>query len=367
MRGEDTKQTAMFSYISPEDRVPADHPLRIIRDMVDPILERISPQFAALYARGGRPSIPPEKLLRALLLQVLYTIRSERQLMEQLDYNILYRWFVGLNLDDPVWVPTVFTKNRERLLKGDIANAFLAEVLQEAERREWLSNEHFTVDGTLLEAWASHKSFRRKDGSSSGSGDNDPGNPTVNFREEKRSNATHESVTDPECRLAKKSAGKEARLSYLGSVVIDNRHGLVVATHVTQPGYDSECTSALEMMQNLPPPSRRRTLGGDKGYDREDLVEGLRSLGVTPHVAQNVHTKRLQSAIDGRTTRHAGYAVSQRKRKVVEETFGWGKVVGPLRKLHLRGTERVGFLFTFAMAAYDLVRMRTLSLAGGVS
>lgn len=367
MRGEDSKQSTMFSYLSAEDRVPADHPLRIIRDMIDPILESLSPQFASLYAQGGRPSIPPEKLLRALLLQVLYTIRSERQLMEQLDYNILYRWFVGLNLDDPVWVPTVFTKNRERLLKGDIANAFLAEVLQEAERRGWLSNEHFTVDGTLLEAWASHKSFQRKDGSSCGSDDNDPSNPTVSFRAEKRSNATHESVTDPECRLAKKSAGKEARLSYLGSVVIDNRHGLVVATHVTQPGYDSECTSALEMMQSLPPTSQRRTLGGDKGYDREDLVEGLRSLGVTPHVAQHVHTKRPESAIDGRTTRHAGYAVSQCKRKAVEETFGWGKVVGPLGKLHLRGTERVGFLFTFAMAAYDLVRMRTLSLAGGVS
>ncbi len=343
MRGEDSKQTAMFSYISPEDRVPADHPLRIIRDMVDPILERISPQFAALYARGGRPSIPPEKLLRALLLQVLYTIRSERQLMEQLDYNILYRWFVGLNLDDPVWVPTVFTKNRERLLKGDIANAFLAEVLQEAERREWLSNEHFTVDGTLLEAWASHKSFQRKDGSSSGSGDNDPGNPTVNFRKEKRSNATHESVTDPECRLAKKSAGKEARLSYLGSVVIDNRHGLVVATHVSQPGYDSECTSALEMMQDLPPMSRRRTLGGDKGYDREDLVEGLRSLGVTPHVAQNVHPTRPRSAIDGRTTRHAGYAVSQCRRKVVEETFGLGQGGGPVTETACAGHGAGGF------------------------
>ena len=366
MRGEDTKQTAMFSYLSAEDRVPADHPLRVIRDMVDPILERLSPQFAALYSRGGRPSIPPEKLLRALLLQVLYTIRSERQLMEQLDYNILYRWFVGLNLDDAVWVPTVFTKNRERVLKGDIANAFLAEVLQEAERRAWLSDEHFTVDGTLLEAWASHKSFQPKDGSRSGPDDNDPGNPTVNFRKAKRSNRTHESLTDPQCRLAKKG-GKEARLSYLGSVVIDIRHGLVVATHVTQPGYDAECEGALEMIQSMAPRTGRRTLGADKGYDREELVEGLRSLDVTPHVAQNIHATRPQSAIDGRTTRHAGYSVSQRRRKVVEETFGWGKVVGPLRKLHLRGTERVGFLFTFTMAVYDLVRMRRLSVAGGVS
>ena len=367
MRGADTKQSTMFSYLSAEDRVPADHPLRILRDLVDPILERLSPQLAALYPRTGRRSIAPEKLLRALLLQVLYTIRSERQLMEQLDYNILYRWFVGLNLDDPVWVPTVFTKNRDRLLRGEIANAFLAEVLQEAERRAWLSNEHFTVDGTLLEAWASHKSVQRKDGSSPGADDDDPGNPTVNFRGEKRRNATHGSVTDPECRLARKGTGKETRLSYAGSVVMDNRHGLVVATHVTQPGYDAEGLSALMMMQSLPPTARRRTLGGDKGYDRPEVVTGLRALGVTAHVAQNVHRTRPRSAIDGRTTRHAGYAVSQRKRKVVEETFGWGKVVGPLRKLHLRGTERVGFLFTFAMAAYDLVRMRTLSLAGGVS
>lgn len=367
MRGDDTKQTTMFSYLSAEDRVPADHPLRIIRDMVDPMLARMSPQFAALYPRNGRRSIAPEKLLRALLLQVLYTIRSERQLMEQLDYNILYRWFVGLNLDDPVWVPTVFTKNRERLLRGEMANVFLAEVLQEAERCGWLSDEHFTVDGTLLEAWASHKSFQRKDGTSPGPEDDDPGNPTLNFRKEKRSNKTHASVTDPECRLAKKSAGKGAQLSYLGSVVIENRHGLVVGTHVTQPGYDAECLSALEILQSLPPTERRRTLGGDKGYDRDELVGGLRSLEVTPHVAQNIHATRSRSAIDGRTTRHAGYEVSQRKRKVVEETFGWAKVVGPLRKLHLRGTERVGFLFTFSMAVYDLVRMRTLSLAGGVS
>jgi transposase len=367
MRGSDADQGTMFSYLSPEERVPPDHPLRVIRGLVDPILVRLSPQFAAVYARGGRPSIAPEKLLRALLLQVLYTIRSERQLMEHLDYNILYRWFVGLNLDDPVWVPTVFTKNRERLLRGHIADAFLAEVLAEAERRGLLSNEHFTVDGTLLEAWASHKSFQRKDGASSRSQDDDPGNPTGHFRGEKRRNATHASVTDPECRLAKKSAGKGARLSYQGSVVIDNRHGLVVATDVTQPGYDAECRSALAMLQRLPPPSRRRTVGGDKGYDRPELVAGLRALGVTPHVAQNVHRTRPQSAIDGRTTRHPGYAVSQRKRKVVEESFGWGKVVGPLRKLHVRGTERVSFVFTFAMAAYDLVRMRTLSLAGGGS
>ena len=367
MRGDDTNQTTMFSYLSAEDRVPAEHPLRIIRDMVDPILARMSPQFAALYSRGGRPSIAPEKLLRALLLQVLYTIRSERQLMEQLDYNILYRWFVGLNLDDPVWVPTVFTKNRERLLRGEIAQVFLAEVLREAERRDWLSDEHFTVDGTLLEAWASHKSFQRKDGASPGPGNDDPGNPTVNFRAEKRSNTTHASVTDPECRLAKKGAGQRARLSYLGSVLMDNRHGLVVGTHVTQPGYDAECLSALEMLQSLPPTGRRRTLGGDKGYDRAELVAGLRALEVTPHVAQNIHARRPRSAIDGRTTQQTGYAVSQRTRKLVEESFGWAKVVGSLRKLHLRGTERAGFLFTFSMAVYDLVRMRTLSLAGGAS
>ncbi len=366
MRGSDADQGAMFSYISPEDRVPSDHPLRVIRAMVDPILERLSPQFASLYSRWGRPSIAPEKLLRALLLQVLYTIRSERQLMEQLDYNILYRWFVGLNLDDPVWVPTVFTKNRERLLRGHVADAFLSEVLAEAERRGLLSEEHFTVDGTLLEAWASHKSFRPKEGPPPPS-DDDPGNPTVTFRREKRSNATHASVTDPDARLARKSRGQGSQLAYLGNVLMDNRHGLVVATHVTQPGYHAECESAVEMLASLPPSSRRRTLGADKGYDRPAFVAAVRALGVTPHVAPNVGPHQPPSAMDRRTTRHRGFQVSQRQRKKVEEIYGWGKTIGLLRKLRHRGTARVAWVFTFTAAVYDLVRMRTLCLAGGVS
>ncbi len=362
MRGSDSQQSAMFSYISPEDRVPRDHPLRVIRDLVDPILVRMSPQFEWLYSRCGRRSIAPEKLLRALLLQVLYTIRSERQLMEQIDYNILYRWFVGLNLDDPVWVPTVFTKNRDRLLRGQIADVFMAEVIQAAEDRGLLSDEHFSVDGTLLEAWASHKSFRRKDGSSSSGGSG--GNPEVDFRKEKRTNATHQSVTDPDARMARKGGIGAPKLSYQGSVLIDNRHGLVVGAHVTQPGYDAECGSALEMLASLPPSSRRRTLAADKGYDHDEFVIALRSLGVTPHVAPNVHRYKPRTLVDARTTRHQGFAASQRHRKRVEEVFGWSKVVGMVRKLHHRGTERVDWIFTFTTAAYNLVRLRTLIGAG---
>ncbi len=361
MRGPQSDQAVMFSYISAEDRVPADHPLRTIRSVVDAVLARLSPQFAEVYAKRGRPSIPPERLLKALLLQVLYTIRSERQLMEQLDYNILYRWFVGLNLDDPVWVPTVFTKNRDRLLRGHIADAFLAEVLAEADCRGLLSNEHFTVDGTLLEAWASHKSFQPKAEPGSARDDDDPSNPSVDFRGTKRSNATHESTTDPDARLARKSRGHRAQLAYLGNVLMDNRHGLIVATQVTQPGYHAECDSAVTMLSSLPPTARRRTLGADKGYDRITFVEAVRALGLTPHVAPNDHPRAPPSALDGRTTRHAGFAVSQRHRKRVEEIFGWGKTVGLLRKLRHRGTARVEWVFTFTAAVYNLVRMRTLS------
>jgi transposase len=364
MRGPKRDQAPLFSYISAEDRVPADHPLRIIRTVVDAVLARLSPQFDAVYAKRGRPSIPPEQLLKALLLQVLYTIRSERQLMEQLDYNILYRWFVGLELDDPVWVPTVFTKNRERLLRGQLADAFLAEVLAEAERRGLLSNEHFTVDGTLLEAWASQKSFQPKGERRPPPGDDDPSNPTVSFRQEKRSNATHQSVTDPDARLARKSRGKGAQLAYQANVLMDNRHGLVVATHVTQPGYHAECEGAITMLSSLPPTTRRRTLGADKGYDRAPFVAALRALRTTPHIAPNDHPRSPPSALDRRTTRHAGFAVSQRHRKKVEEIFGWGKTVGLLRKLRHRGTARVEWVFTFTAAVYNLVRMRTLAVAG---
>jgi len=364
MRGPDHPQTAMFSYVSIEDRIPADHPLRAIHALVNPILAELSPRFHAMYSRMGRPSIPPERLLRALLLQVLYTIRSERQLMEQLNYNLLFRWFVGLNPDDAVWVPTVFTKNRDRLVDGNIADAFLHAILKAADTRGLLSHEHFTVDGTLLEAWASQKSFRRKDDPTPPPSDGDPKNPTISFRTETRSNTTHESVTDPDSRLARKSHHTAALLCHLGSVLMDNRHGLIVATDVRAPGYEAERDAGVEMLTMLEPRARRRTLGADKGYDMPAFVVGVRACATTPHVSQNIHERRARSAIDGRTTRQAGFAVSQVKRKLVEEGFAWGKTIGGLRKLHHRGRERVGWIFTFTNAAYNLVRMRTLIRAG---
>ena len=363
MRGEDAQPTTLFSYIALEDRIPADHPLRVIRTLIDPMLVALSPRFDTLYSPQGRRSIAPEKLLRALLLQVLYTIRSERQLMEQLQYNLLFRWFVGLGIDDPVWVPTVFTKNRDRLLAGDIADALLHEVLRTAHTQGLLSHEHFTVDGTLLEAWASQKSFRPKDEPPAPPpppADGAGRNPSVNFRGERRSNATHASTTDPDARLTRKSNQAAAILAYQASVLMDNRHGLVVATHVTHPGYPAEGEAALELLSTLEPRARRRTLGADKGYDRPEIVAGVRALGVTPHIAPNVHATKPTTAIDGRTTHHPGYAVSQRKRKLVEQGFGWSKVIGLLRKLRHRGLARVGWIFAFTNAAYNLVRMRTL-------
>jgi transposase len=355
MRGDDEQQAAMFSYLSPEARVPLDHPLRAIRALMDEVLTELSSRFETMYSRVGRPSIPPEKLLRAQLLQVLYTIRSERQLMEQLDYNLLFRWFVGLNLDDAVWAPTVFTKNRERLLDGAIATAVLERVVDQARRRGLLSGEHFTVDGTLLEAWASLKSFQRKD-SPPAAPPEDPGNPMVDFHGERRSNATHASTTDPEARLARKGPGREAKLSYAGHVVMDNRHGLVVNAQATPAAGTAERDTAVELTTALP---AGVTLGADKGYDTRAFVEALRSLGVTPHVAQN--TSNRSSAIDGRTTRHPGYLVSQQKRKLIEEIFGWLKTVGLMRKLRHRGVRRVDWLFTFATAVYNLVRIRNLT------
>ena len=362
MRGPDERQAILFSYRSIEDRIPADHPLRAMRRLVDPLLVELSPRFQALYATDGRPSIPPEQLLRALLLQVFYTIRSERQLMEQLDYNLLYRWFVGLTPDDAVWVPTTFTKNRDRLLEGNIAEAFFHAVLGLANTHHLLSHDHFTVDGTLLEAWASHKSFRPIDDPTPPPSDDDPSNPSVNFRGQKRSNTTHRSVTDPDARLVRKTHHGAAFLGYQASVLTENRHGLIVETDVRAPGYHAERDAALEMLTLLPPTARRRTLGADKGYDTPDFIEGVRALGLTPHVSPNPHRYRgrKQSAVDARTTRHPGYEISQRKRKLVEEGFGWGKCVGLLRKLHHRGCEKVGWVFTFTTAAYNLVRLRTL-------
>lgn len=354
MRGDDQDTGAMFSYLSPETRVRADHPLRPIRRMTDAVLQRLSGRFDRMYSDMGRPSIPPEKLLRALLLQMLYTIRSERLLMEELDYSVLFRWFVGLGMDDPVWDATTFTKNRDRLLAGDIATAFFQEIMAEAARAGLLSDEHFTVDGTLLEAWASHKSFKRRD--TPADPPDDPGNPTVNFRGERRKNDTHQSTTDPDARLYKKSDGRPAQLAYAGHLLMENRSGLIVDTHLTPADGFGERDAAWLMLERRP--GGRVTLGGDKGYDYPGFVAELRRMAVTPHVAQN--TTKRRSAIDGRTTRHPGYAISQRKRKLVEQAFGWMKTVGPLRKLHHRGGPRVAWIFTFAAAAYNLVRLRTL-------
>jgi transposase len=354
MRGADHQQSGMFSYVSAEERVPKDHPLRAIRSMVDVALRNMGPQFEAMYAKVGRPSIAPEKLLRALLLQVLYTVRSERMLMEQLDYNLLFRWFVGMNVDDAVWDVTVFTKNRERLLAADVAKTLFAEVLAQARSRELLSSEHFTVDGTLIEAWASHKSFKRKDGCDRQTPD-DPGNPTVDFHGEQRANATHQSTTDPEARLARKGAGKEAKLSYAGHVLMENRNGIAVDGLVNLAGGRAEPEAALAMVEEIAG-WHRVTLGADKGYDRKEFVQELRDHQVTPHIAC-----KQTSIIDERTTGHPGYMISQQKRKRVEEIFGWVKTVGGLRKTRHRGLARVGWMFTFALAAYNLVRMRNLA------
>jgi transposase len=356
MRGADHQQSRMFSYLSAEERVPKDHPLRAIRAMVDAALRNMGAQFEAIYAKVGRPSIAPEKLLRALLLQVLYTVRSERMLMEQLNYNLLFRWFVGMNLDDAVWDVTVFTKNRARLLAAGIAKSLFAEVLGQAGSLNLLSSEHFTVDGTLIEAWASHKSFKRKDGSDQATPD-DPGNPTVDFHGEQRTNATHQSTTDPEARLARKGAGKEAKLSYAGHVLMENRNGIAVNGCVTLADGRAEPEAALAMVEQIPG-EQRITLGGDKGYDRKEFVQELRDHQVTPHIA-----RKQTSIIDERTTRHPGYAISQQKRKRIEEIFGWLKTVGGLRKTRHRGLARVGWMFTFALAAYNLLRMRNLVVA----
>ncbi|MBI3625494.1 MAG: IS5 family transposase [Candidatus Rokubacteria bacterium] len=356
MRGDDRQTEAMFSYVSSEARVPQDHPLRPLRGMVDTVLRELSPQFELLYASTGRPSIPPEKLLRALLLQVLYTIRSERLLMEQLDYNLLFRWFVGLNMDDPVWDATVFTKNRERLLAGTIAEAFFERVLAQARTQDLLSDEHFTVDGTLVEAWAGLKSFRRK-GDGPTPPTDDPGNPTVNFHGERRRNATHASTTDPDARLYTKAPGQTAKLCYMGHLLMENRHGLAVKAHVTQATGLAEREAAVALVATLPG-TRRKTVGADKAYDSAAFVAALRAQGVTPHIAQ--HTTGRASALDARTTRHPGYEVSQRRRKRIEEIFGWLKTVGLMRKVRHRGVRRVGWMFIFATAVYNLVRIRNL-------
>jgi transposase len=352
MRGPDEQTNHMFSYLSPEQRVRADHPLRAIRRLTDDVFRTLSPRFSAMYSAIGRPSIPPEQLLRALVLQSLYTVRSERLLMEEIDYSVLFRWFVGLGMDDPIWSPTTFSKNRDRLLASDIASAFFDAVLVQARAAGLLSDEHFTVDGTLLEAWASLKSFRRKDEGPVPPPD-DPGNPTVDFHGEARKNDTHQSTTDPDAMLARKGQGKEAKLSYAGHVLLDNRHGLVANVSVTAATGTAEREAAEWLLDATAPAGS--TVGGDKGFDVSSFVAAVRTLGITPHVAQ-----KAASAIDGRTTRHAGYVVSQRTPKLIEQVFGWMKTVGGLRKLRHRGGERVDWIVTFTAAAYNLVRLRSL-------
>ena len=420
MRGSDAVTGSLFSYVDLEDRVPAKHPLRVIRDVVNEVLVALDADFAAMYSDFGRASIPPERLLRGSLIQAFYTVRSERQLMEQLDYNLLFRWFVGLGIDDPVWDHSTYSKNRDRLLEADVAKKFLAAILAHSQVAPLLSDDHFTVDGTMVQAWASMKSFLPKDGAGSNPPDagcppsseplpDEPSaepppetgsktepdaepNPTeaapmitdttaepkksrnteVDFHGQKRSNATHASVTDPQARLYKKGKGKEAKLSFLGHAMTENRHGLVVETEMTQATGTAEREAAKLMINAHDPGSERRiTVGADKGYDTADFVADLRAMHVTPHVAQN--DKGRRSAIDARTTRHPGYAQSQKKRKLVEEPFGWGKVIGGLARPMRRGKTHVGYAFTFVMAAYDLVRLPKLlggyanTLAGGAT
>jgi transposase len=357
VRGTDNRTGQLFSYVDLETRVRADHPLRVIRAIVNEALAALELDFRGLYARIGRPSIAPEKLLRAMLLQAFYSLRSERQLMERLEYDLLFRWFVGLGVDDPAWDHSTFSKNRDRMLEGNVAARFLAAVLAQPRVKKLLSSEHFSVDGTLIDAWASLKSFKPKDGS-----DNPPAgggrNAEANFHGEKRSNETHSSTTDPDARLYRKGPGMEAKLRYIGHGLMENRSGLLVDACLTPAGGHAERVAALAMIEPRADRPRTITLGADKGYDAEDFVNELRSMRVTPHVAQN--TSRRRSAIDGRTARHGAYTVSQRIRKRIEEAFGWIKTVAGQDKTRFRGVRRVGWAFTFAAAAYNLVRLPKL-------
>ena len=351
MRGDDRQPDSMFSYVSAEQRVPQDHPLRAIRALVDDVLRDMSREFDGLYATVGRPSIPPERLLRAQLLQIFYSIRSERLLMEQLDYNLLFRWFVGMEMDEPIWNATVFTKNRDRLLNQEIARSFFRRVVERAQ--DLMSDEHFTVDGTLIEAWASQKSFQRKDGGTDGDG--------RDFRGQPRKNDTHASKTDPDSRLYRRSNHGEARLAYLGHLLIENRHGLIADAMATQADGHAEREAGLLMLhaQWKRAPGRRRTVGADKGYDVREFVDLARELGATPHVTQNL-ARPGGSAIDGRTVRHDGYAMSQHARPRIEPAFGWLKTIAWIRKVKLRGLANVDWLLVFASAAFNLIRLPKL-------
>lgn len=358
MRGTQKKQGLFFSYVSLEDRVPQDHPLRAIRREADEVLRTLSGRFSGMYSDIGRPSIPPEQLLRALLLQALYSIRSERMLMEQLEYNLLFRWFVGLEMiDENVWVPTVFTKNRDRLLEADVAHVFLKGIVALARKEGLLSDEHFTVDGTLIEAWASLKTFVSREGAPRDDTD-DPGNPTVNFHGERRKNETHQSRTDPDSRLYRKGAGKEARLSFMGHVLMENRNGFIVAGDLTTATGTAEQETAAKLIRTLPLRVRKgSSIGADKNYDRRTFVETVRRLGMRPHIASKV----AKSALDRRTTRHDTYRLSQRKRKLIEQIFGWVKTTALLRRTRHRGLGRVGWVFQFTLAAYNLLHFVNLA------
>jgi transposase len=358
MRGGDERSGSLFSYVDLEARVGKDHPLRTIRTVVNEALAALSGEFSALYTRMGRPSIPPEKLLRAMLLQAFYSIRSERQLMERLEFDLLFRWFVGVGVDDAVWDHSTFSKNRERLLEGDLAAKFLGAVLAQPRVKRLLSADHFSVDGTLIEAWASMKSFRPKDGSGEPPAPGGGRNREPDFHGQKRSNETHASTTDPEARLYRKGPGKEAKLCFMGHALMENRNGLVVDACLTEANGHAERIAALHMIEPRAERPKPITLGADKAYDVEDFVNELRSMNATPHVAQNA--KGRSSMIDGRTTRHSGYAVSQRIRKRIEEAFGWIKTIAGQERTKLRGRERVGWAFTFAAAAYNLARLPKL-------
>ncbi|HSP24065.1 MAG TPA: IS5 family transposase [Saliniramus sp.] len=368
MRGLDERSGSLFSYVDLEARVRKDHPLRPIRGLVDEALAAMAGEFSAMYSGLGRPSIAPEKLLRAMLLQAFYSIRSERQLMERLEFDLLFRWFVGLGIDDAVWDHSTFSKNRDRLLAGDVAARLLASVLAQRRVKRLLSTDHFSVDGTLVEAWASMKSFKPKEPGAGGDEPREPPsepppgdgrNADVDFRGEKRSNATHASTTDPDARLYRKGPGMEARLAYLGHALMENRSGLLVDARLTRASGHAERVAALAMIEARADRPGALTLGADRGYDAEDFVNELRSMNVRPHVAQNL-ARRGGSAIDGRTTRHLGYATSQRIRKRIEEGFGWMKTVAGLDRPMVRGLDRVGWAFTFAAAAYNLVRLPKL-------
>lgn len=361
MRGGDERTGSLFSYVDLEARVGAQHPLRAIRSLVNEALSALSFDFSAMYARIGRPSIPPEKLLRAMLLQAFYSIRSERQLMERLEFDLLFRWFVGIGVDDAAWDHSTFSKNRDRLLESDVAAKFMQAVLDQPRVKRLLSTDHFSVDGTLIEAWASMKSFRPRDGSDEPPPSDSGRNAEANFHGRKRSNETHASTTDPEAKLYRKGSGKEAKLCFMGHALMENRNGLVVDACLTEANGHAERIAALHMIEPRADRPTAITLGADKAYDAQDFVNELRSMNATPHVTQN--TNGRASAIDGRTTRHAGYAVSQRIRKRIEEVFGWLKTVAGQARTKFRGRERVGWAFAFAAAAYNLARLPKLLAA----